>query len=473
MKTKLKDKSDAAVKYGQKLMKLQKKSVESDKENNDEEMLEDGVEATSSVASKAIQRKRIQREQIKNAKKKEEVKAANEKFSFKKRFVDGAGEDVAESIKEHIQEFIEDHPIGSIIALLILLLLILLCGTMTSCTALVDGLSLVTAESSYTASDRDILAVNNKYTKKEKALQQKVNTVETTYPGYDEYRYDVEGIGHDPYELAALLTVLFEDYTQSEVTEALQTIFDYQYQFSVTPETEIRYRSETRTGTREIRRANGEMSSESYSYTVLVPYEWHVLKVRLKNNGIAAATEALVTTDDARKRYELLSETKGNKPEIFGDNIYVDDVISEEYEDYDVPAEYLTSQQFANMHREAEKYLGYPYVWGGSNPESSFDCSGFVCYVINHCGNGWNVGRTTANGLKEATARVRASDVKAGDLIFFKGTYATGGASHVGIVVDPENKIMIHCGSPISYASYDTPYWRAHFYCYGRIRGGQ
>ena len=179
---------------------------------------------------------------------------------------------------------------------------------------------------------------------------------------------------------------------------------------------------------------------------------------------------ALNLTEEQMQRYVLLLETRGNKPDIFGDNVYANPGVSEEYQDYAVPGEYLTNQQFANMLHEAEKYLGYPYVWGGSAPSTSFDCSGFVSYVINHCGNGWNYGRLTANGWKDATARVAASDVKPGDLVFFQGTYDTSGASHVGIVVDPVNKIMIHCGNPIQYASYDTAYWRAHAYCYGRIQ---
>ena len=174
--------------------------------------------------------------------------------------------------------------------------------------------------------------------------------------------------------------------------------------------------------------------------------------------------------EEQMERYNLLLETRGNKPDIFGDNVYANPGVSPEYEHYAVPGEYLTNQQFSNMLSEAEKYLGYPYVWGGSNPSTSFDCSGFVSYVINNCGNDWNYGRLTANGWKNATSRVAASDVQAGDLVFFQGTYNTSGASHVGIVVDPVNKIMIHCGNPIQYASYDTPYWRAHAYCYGRIQ---
>ena len=471
MKEKLKDKSVAVAKNGQKLKTLTEKSIgQGEEEGTDKEVVDEAIGMAAGTTSKAIQRKRIRREQIKAAKKKEEVKEANNRFRPSKRFVDEAGSDLAESIKERIKEFLEDNPRILLIAALVLVLLFFVGTTFTSCSAVMGGITSLTVESSYTASDRNIIAVDNKYKKKEKALQKKIDTIEITRPGYDEYRYDVAGIGHDPYELAALLTVLYEDYTQAEVAEAINTIFNYQYQFTTQEITETRYRTETRTGTVDVTNANGEISTESYSYTVEVPYDWHVLKVSLTNGGIDDARAAMIHNEDLNTRYTILNEMKGNKPDIFGDNIYVDDMITEDYEDYDVPPDVLSDEQFAKMHEEAEKYLGYPYVWGGSNPEESFDCSGFVCYVINHCGNGWNVGRTTANGLKQASTKIRPANVKAGDLIFFKGTYATGGASHVGIVVDPENKIMIHCGSPISYASYDTSYWRAHFYCYGRIK---
>lgn len=171
-------------------------------------------------------------------------------------------------------------------------------------------------------------------------------------------------------------------------------------------------------------------------------------------------------TADQQERYEILLQTKGNRPDLFGDDIYANS--SGEYLDYDIPGEALTDEKFANMIREAEKYLGMPYVWGGSSPATSFDCSGFVCWVINHCGNGWNVGRTTANGLMGSCDIIRASEAQPGDLIFFQGTYDTAGASHVGIYVG--NGMMIHCGNPISYASVETNYWQSHFYCYGRIR---
>ena len=206
------------------------------------------------------------------------------------------------------------------------------------------------------------------------------------------------------------------------------------------------------------------------SYEVEVEYEYRILNTTLTNNGISAAVGASDLTQEQMEKYNLLLETRGNKPDIFGDNVYANPGVSEEYERYTVPGEYLTDQQFSKMLREAEKYLGYPYVWGGSSPSTSFDCSGFVSYVINNSGNGWNYGRLTANGWKNETARVADSDVKPGDLVFFQGTYNTAGASHVGIVVDQVNKIMIHCGNPIQYASYDTAYWRAHAYCYGRIQ---
>ena len=234
---------------------------------------------------------------------------------------------------------------------------------------------------------------------------------------------------------------------------------------------ETRTRTETRTGYTWVDDGvvNGVATGhyEPYQYEVEVEYEYYILNVTLTNYTLEVAANNLGLTEEQMERYTYLYMTQGNKPYLF-DDIYSNPTPGD-YQDYDVPGEYLTDEQFGRMLHEAEKYLGYPYVWGGSSPSTSFDCSGFVSYVINNCGNGWNVGRQTANGLKNCTSRVPASEVKPGDLIFFQGTYDTSGASHVGIVVDPVNKIMIHCGNPIQYASYNTTYWRAHFYCYGRI----
>ena len=441
-------------------------------------------DAAKHQAQKNLMKKEIQKQAFKERAR----ETANASGGFMKRFVDKA-EDMAGRLAEAVAEFIEEHPLGFLIAGVVLLVVILLSSMLSSCSMMAGGGSNSIIATSFTAQDADILAVETDYQGLETDLQRKIDNIETDYPGYDEYNYSLSEISHNPFELAALLTVLYEDYTESEAQAMLQTIFDYQYTLTVQRVVEARtrtetrwhwvtyYRDEERTGYRMV---NGHL--EEYTYTVSVPYqeyesyeveveyEYYILNTTLTNNGIQAAVNALGLSDEQLRRYAILLEMRGNKPDIFGDNPYANPGVSAEYQDYDVPAEYLTNQQFANMLNEAERYLGYPYVWGGSSPSTSFDCSGFVSYVINNCGNGWNYGRLTANGWKNATARVNASDVKPGDLIFFQGTYDTTGASHVGIVVDPVNKIMIHCGNPIQYASYDSNYWRQHFYCYGRIQ---
>ena len=441
-----------------------------------------------SATVKATRKKLMQREFAEAAAKKQAAEAANGIGSIGKRFTDKA-EDLMGRLAEWIREFLQDHPMLLVIALVVLIVVLVISGALSSCSMMAGGVNTTTITTSFTAEDSDILQVEADYVELEADLQETIDNIETDHPGYDEYNYSLAEISHNPFELAALLTVLYENYTPSQVQSMLQTIFDYQYTLTMTEVVETRtrtetrwhyvtyYRDEERTGYRMV---NGRL--ESYTYTVSVPYQvyesyqveveydYYILNTTLTNHGISAAVNALHLTEDQMQRYMLLLETRGNKPDIFGDNVYANPGVSEEYEHYAVPGEYLTDQQFARMLNEAEKYLGYPYVWGGSSPSTSFDCSGFVSYVINNCGNGWNYGRLTANGWKNATARVAASDVKPGDLIFFQGTYNTSGASHVGIVVDPVNKIMVHCGNPIQYASYDTAYWRAHAYCYGRIQ---
>ena len=425
----------------------------------EEEMAKKGT--SSNAVSRELQKKRVRKEMESAAQKKAAKESANSFGSLSKKFVDKS-----EELAGMIGEFIAEHPMEIAIAVAIGLLLLVLISSLSSCSMIGGGVQNVTVATTFTADDADIIAVEADYKDKEAALQNTIDHIESDHPGYDEYRYTLAEIGHNPFQLAALLTVLYEDYSESEVQTMLQTIYDRQYKLTVREIVEVRTRTETRTGHRTVHHADGTTSSESYTYEVEVEYNYYILETTLVNNTWDTVMAGLNLTADQQQRYALLMETYGNKPDIFGDDV---NAVADpgDYPDYQVPPEALTDQRFANMLNEAEKYLGYPYVWGGSSPSTSFDCSGFVSYVINHCGNGWNVGRSTANGLLNSCTRVSAADAKPGDLIFFQGTYDTSGASHVGIYVG--NGMMIHCGNPIKYASVNTSYWQNHFLCYGRI----
>ena len=390
--------------------------------------------------------------------------------SVAKKISDGTKSAIggAKDITMQVVNFIKDHPMGCLIALLIVLLLVVIISVASTVMLFFSGTVNSMVASSYTAQDNDILTVEANYVALEEALQEQIDTIESDYPDYDEYRYNLAEIGHDEYELASYLTVLFEDYTPSEVSSTLQNIFDAQYELTITPITEIRTRTETRYRDETRYREEGGVLvpyTVTVSYEVEVEYEYHILQITLTNSGIGAVVAGAGLTEDQMERYQILLSTKGNKAYLFEDSIYANP--SDDYLDYDVPGEYFTDIEFGNMIHEAEKYLGYPYVWGGSSPNTSFDCSGFVSYVINNCGNGWNVGRQTANGLKNLCTTISSSEAKPGDLVFFQGTYNTSGASHVGIYVG--DGMMIHCGNPISYASIETSYWEEHFYCFGRL----
>lgn len=348
------------------------------------------------------------------------------------------------------------------------LLVLVIAGSVSSCSVLINGGGNVVLGTSYTAEDEDLKGVETDYTKLEDKLRKQIDRIETDHPGYDEYRYNLAEIGHNPYELASLLTVEFENYTRSQVQARLQSIFEAQYELKLEEKVEIRTRKETRVGYR-YNPITG--TGHTYTYQVTVQYEYKILNVTLLNRGVDYVARNSGLTDDQLQRYEVTLECRGNRDDLFAGIAFATPDgagSSGEYQDYDIPGEALTDEKFRKMITEAEKYLGYPYVWGGSSPSTSFDCSGFVSWVINHCGNGWNVGRQTANGLMGKCDIIPKSEAKPGDLIFFQKTYNTSGASHVGIYVG--NGMMIHCGNPISYASIETNYWRQHYYCMGRIR---
>ena len=457
------------------------------------------------------------------------------------------------TVAKKLAEFFEQHPMLLIVILLSGILITLVGAAVSGGTMLIThSVTPSTLATTYTAEDADIRGAENDYRALEAELSSRVTDLETNYPGYASYELNAGQIGHNPYELAALLTVLHQDYKREDVQEDLQRIFEMQYNHSLQDEAGSVERRTVRVG-----QSLGNVVTSGYCNCPICCGQWsggptasgayptanHTIAVDahnpivpmgtkivmngieytvedtgnfarygvafdvyygdhntaqqhghktweafiaddngtqevevlvssgnqqftavLKNNGLDYVAEQMLSKDD-KELYDLLVEMKGNKPELFINDIYAGGGAG--WFDYTIAGEALSDQKFAGMMAEATKYLGYKYVWGGSNPSTSFDCSGFVCWVINHSGNGWNVGRTTADGLCNMLPKVPLSEAKPGDIIFFQGTYATSGASHVGIIVG--DGVMIHCGSPIQYARYDSPYFSQHFYCVGRL----
>lgn len=347
---------------------------------------------------------------------------------------------------------------------------LLVAVSFSSCTAMFQGTGNTFIGTTYPSTDEDIHATENAYTALETALDSQINNIESAHPGYDEYRYQVDEISHNPYQLISYLTVLYEEFTYEQVSGVLQTLFAHQYMLNVWEDVEIRTRTETRTGTiTYIDLETGECYEEEYEYEVEVEYEYYILNISLVNHGFDTVARSDLDSDQ-EDLYGLYCTTYGNRSYLFDTDTlssYAGGSASGGF-GYEIPAEALTDEKFARMIAEAEKFLGYPYVWGGSSPSTSFDCSGFVSWVINNCGNGWNVGRQTANGLRSHCAYVSPENAQPGDLIFFQGTYNTSGASHVGIYAG--NGMMIHCGNPIQYTSINTAYWQEHFLAFGRIQ---
>lgn len=372
-------------------------------------------------------------------------------------------------------QFIARHWKGALVVLAIFLIVAFLLGVVSSCSVIVQsGVSSLGA-SSYSTTDADMQAAEAQYCALETELQDYIDNYERTHD-YDEYHYDLDDIEHDPYVLISAISALHDGgWTIGEVGGTLQMLFDKQYILTETVTTETRYRTETRTGERQATDPEtgaylydeyGEPIMEEYEYEVQVPYTYYICTVELENFNLSHVP-VYIMSQDQLSMYATYMSTLGNRPDLFPDSAYVNLYYNTEYADYEIPASALSDPQFAAMMEEAEKYLGFPYVWGGSSPATSFDCSGFVSYVLNNCGVGWNVGRLGASGLLGICTRVSSSNVRPGDLVFFEGTYDTTGASHVGIYVG--NNMMIHCGDPIQYADLSSSYWQQHFLAYGRL----
>ena len=357
---------------------------------------------------------------------------------------------------EKAGKYVWEHRRGFAIAAAILLMLAFLLNGLSSCSVMMDGVGSGIAASTYPSQDADMLGAEAQYCEMEAELQRYLDTYESTHD-YDEYHFDLDTIEHDPYVLISMITALHQgEWTLDEVQGTLQMLFDRQYILTEDVVVETRYRTETDTWTD----ADGNTHTDTYQ----VPYDYYICTVTLENFNLSHVP-IYIMSEEQLGMYATYMATLGNRPDLFPGSGYIGKYVEGSYTDYDIPPEALDDEVFAAIIKEAEKYLGYPYVWGGSSPSTSFDCSGFVSWVINH--SGWDVGRLGAQGLCNICTPVPSANVKPGDLVFFTGTYDTPGGSHVGIYVG--NNMMIHCGDPISYANLNSSYWQSHFYRYGRL----
>ena len=357
---------------------------------------------------------------------------------------------------EKAGKYVWEHRRGFAIAAAILLMLAFLLNGLSSCSVMMDVVGSGIAASTYPSQDADMLGAEAQYCEMEAELQRYLDTYESTHD-YDEYHFDLDTIEHDPYVLISMITALHQgEWTLDEVQGTLQMLFDRQYILTEDVVVETHYRTETDTWTD----ADGNTHTDTYQ----VPYDYYICTVTLENFNLSHVP-VYIMSEEQLGMYATYMATLGNRPDLFPGSGYIGKYVEGSYTDYDIPPEALDDEVFAAIIKEAEKYLGYPYVWGGSSPSTSFDCSGFVSWVINH--SGWDVGRLGAQGLCNICTPVSSANVKPGDLVFFTGTYDTPGVSHVGIYVG--NNMMIHCGDPISYANLNSSYWQSHFYRYGRL----
>ena len=365
------------------------------------------------------------------------------------------GRSVVSTAVNGIANFAKSNAHVLVIVGVFLLLLLLVMSAFSSCSILFSGTTQVSGQTIYTAEDRDIKGAETDYKKLEKDLDKKIKRTPTDHPGYDEYQYHLDEITHDPWQLTSFLTTLYDDYTRSEVQGKLKETFKKQYKLTTWVEVQTRYRTvvmiDIFTG---------------IPYTTQVPYQYKIFHTKLENRGLEVVIREELT-EDQWKRYEIFQDTKGGRPYLFKGGLPAggSDGSGTPGIDYTVPAEALTDEEFAAIYKEAQKYVGTPYVWGGSTPETGFDCSGYVCWVYNQ--NGYDVGRTTANGLWNKSQHISEAEAKPGDLVFFKGTYDTPGMSHTGIYLG--NGMMVSAGYPIKYANIHSSYWEKHLAGFGRL----
>lgn len=449
--------------------KAERKSIAANAEYIYQKSLRDNPElaqAVSNPVSRFWQKQKIKRDYAKAARAAGQTAQGAAGAATKTAQASAAAAKKAAQKSEKAASFVARHWKGALLIGGVGLLLLMIMGGLQSCTAMFGGTGTGLAATSYLSEDADMLGAEAAYADLEADLQHELDNYESLHPGYDEYRFDLDDIGHDPYVLTSILSALHGGaYTLDEVQGDLDRLFGMQYTLTQTIETETRYRTETRTGTRTVTDPEtGETTTEEYEYEVEVPYTYYICNVKLVNNDLSHLPVSMMS-EDQLSLYAAYMQTLGNRPDLFPSGSYPNASTVKEPTYYEIPPEALEDETFAAMIAEADKYVGYPYVWGGSSPSTSFDCSGFISWVINH--SGWNVGRLTAQGLYNICTPVTADQAKPGDLVFFVGTYDTPGVSHVGLYVG--NSVMLHCGDPISYTNLNSSYWQQHLYCYGRL----
>lgn len=429
--------------------------------------------ALESAPEKAAQVEKRKKEQIRAFRKKKRQRASvaakrGESVASAGGFVETANTvfSIPQRVKKAAATFISEHK-GMVIGIAAAgILFILVALAISSFASVVQGSGTTITVTTYASTDADIYAAENVYCALEDALNAQVNGIESAHPGYSEYNYQIDEIEHNPYHLISYLQVKYGGFVYDDaIKAAVQRLFSQQYRLSISETSEIRTRMETVTDVRTVvDPETGEMVTEEYQYEQEVEYEHKILYAVLTNRGLDIAARGDLTAEEI-VLYDALNRTYGNRSDLF--DIHSLPGVNSSGIQYEIPPEALSDVKFANMIREAEKYLGYPYVWGGKSPRTSFDCSGFVCWVLNHCGNGWDVGQKRAKDLCRMCVYVSPQEARPGDLIFFEKTYNTTGASHVGIYVG--EGMMIHCGNPIKYGSINTRYFKAHFLCFGRL----